>query len=58
MLYICCRPGCLLPPGDVVNYFAGSSDVRDVSCCSMLYISMFVLGGGGEGGEGFQACSG
>ena len=42
--------GCLLPPGGVLANFAGS---RCVVCCvychSMLYHSVFVLGGGGGG---------
>ena len=33
------QAGCLLPPDDVWNYFAGSRCVVcDVYCCSMLYL--------------------
>ena len=41
------RPTVLLPPGGVWRYFAGSiCVVCGVSCCYMLYLSVFVLGGG------------
>ena len=53
--------GCLLPPGGVWNNFTGSKRVVCcVYCLSMLFHSVFVLGGGGSqpavgGGHSFVA---
>ena len=44
------RPAVLLRPGGVWKYLAGSiCVVCGVSCCSMLYLFVFVHGGGFPG---------